>query len=121
MPFPFAFAWLNAIQAVRHSHSGFTVLLDEPVEHVYKYCVWVLHPDRLVCLVNCLGKICKENFIKGQIHRDNISSCFLVAGMCGFLILVLIVRFAGRDIRDCVNFFRIWTKLDGYILFVKNK
>jgi hypothetical protein len=23
MPFPFAFAWLNAIRAVRHSHIGY--------------------------------------------------------------------------------------------------
>jgi hypothetical protein len=89
---------------------GFAVLLNEPLEHVEKYRVWVLHPDRLVCLLNCLGKICEENIGKGRIHRDDICSCFLVKGVCGFEALALVVRGAGREVWDCVNFFRKWKK-----------
>ena len=97
---------------------GFAVLLDEPVKYVEKYCVWVLYPDWLVCLANHLGKICKENVGKGLIHRDDICSCFLVDGVCGFEALALVVRGAGGEVWDCVNFFRKWKKLDGYVSFV---
>ncbi len=100
---------------------GFAVLLDEPFEYVEKYRVWVLHPDRLVCLANCLGKICEENVGKGQIYRDDICSCFLVEGMCGFEALALVVRGAGGEVWDCINFFRKQKKLDGYISFVKKE
>ncbi len=89
---------------------GFAILLDEPLEHVEKYHVWVLHPDWLVCLTNCLGKIREEHVGKGPIHPDDICSCFLVEGVCGFEALALIVRGAGREVWDRVNFFRKWKK-----------
>jgi len=45
----------------------------------------------------------------------------LVEGVCGFEALVLVVRGAGGEVWDCINFFRKWKKLDGYVSFVKKE
>ena len=37
------------------------VLLDEPVEHVQKDCVWLFHTDWLIRFTNCFWEICEEN------------------------------------------------------------
>ncbi len=60
------------------------VLCDEPVKHVKKDSVWLLHADWLVRLANCFWKICKENIREGQIHCDNVHSSFLVTSTCSF-------------------------------------
>jgi hypothetical protein len=65
---------------------GFPVLVDEPIKHVEENHVRVL---------NCLGKIHKENISQGRIHRNNISSCFPVVGMSCFEALALVVGSAG--------------------------
>ena len=66
---------------------GFPLLVGEPIKHVEENRVRVLHPDWFVRFANCLGNFCKENLGKGQIHRNNISSCFLSWAWVAFRLL----------------------------------
>ena len=83
---------------------GLPVLVHEPIKHLEADCVWILHLNWLARFANRLGDIREEDIGQGRIHGNNVSSGFLVAGMGSFQALVLVVRCAGCEVRDGVNF-----------------
>jgi hypothetical protein len=63
---------------------GFPVLFDELIKHVEEDRVGVFHTNQFVHFANRLREICQENIGEGQIHGNNIGSCFLVASVGSF-------------------------------------
>ncbi len=83
---------------------GTPVLCDEPVEHVQKDSVWLLHVDRLVCFTNCFGWIRKEDIGEGHIHCDDVRLSFLITGMCCLDTFALIVGCTHGEVWNIINF-----------------
>ena len=79
---PICFAIFNHGFLVK---TWFPLFVNEPTKHVKENRVWVLHPNWVIHFANYLEKICKKNIGDGQIHCNNISSCFFGCG-CGLLL-----------------------------------
>ena len=83
---------------------GLPVLVNEPIKHVDKDRVWVLHSNWLIRFMNCLGEICNEDIGQGRIHGNDISSGFSVLDVGSLQAIMLVVRSAACEVRDGVNF-----------------
>ena len=91
MPFPFAFAWLNAIQAVRHSHIFWSRATGKmPIGAcILPFCWLGLSPKACValfgnCTIHCFVSLFGPWLTESIVERQSFTSLVLLPVFLGF-------------------------------------
>jgi hypothetical protein len=108
MPFPFAFAWLNAIQAVRHSHTTGALLritIGQGGKKAILLLAFNVSPTTIVASLAFLVLYFDLEMTKRSLSWIQLSKRFVEGGSVAFCgIIMMSVAFCGIIMTRIVEF-----------------